>query len=105
MGMDVLIPFAVIVGLTLLVFFVTHVVEGYAAPKSAGESLKRIMASTGGWMGGFLIANFIFQEGQSIHELKPAVLGALTAIAVIFILDMIMLYRDSSTAGNTTEHE
>jgi hypothetical protein len=103
MGMDALVPFAVIVGLTLMVFLITNVVEGYEAPTSAADSLKRILASTGGWIGGFLIASLVLNGRQTFDDNWPSIFGALTAIAVIFLVDMIVLYRNSRRMSDGSE--
>jgi hypothetical protein len=103
MGMDALVPFAVIVGLTLAVFFITHMVEGYEAPTSPAASLKRILTATGGWMGGFIIASIVLNGRQTVDDIWPSILGALIAIAVIFLIDMIVLYRNSRRMSDTSE--
>ena len=103
--LETLIPFAAVVGLTLILFFITNVVQGYEAPKSAWDSVKKILRSTAGGVGGVLVGHLLFGGLVSSEDIRPLVLAAIVAIVILFAIDMIVLRLRSqrqNIAGDDT---
>ena len=91
MPLETLAPFAIMLGLTLAVFFVVHLIEGYEPPKSISDSLKRLFGSIGGWIAGFLVAHTLLDGLKFSEDLLASLLGAATAIVIMLSIDMLVL--------------
>jgi hypothetical protein len=87
------------------VIFVSWTIEGYEAPTSAKDSLKRILTSTGGWMGGFLIAHLTLNGLQATDQVLSGILGAVTAFVILFAIDLIVLKLRAQRSEAVSDEE
>jgi hypothetical protein len=105
MPLGAIAPFALILGLVLAVFLAVIIIEGYETPVSASDSLKRIFGSTGGWIGGFLVAHFFLNGLKFSDEIWASVFGAAAAMMILFVIDMVALRFKSGHQKNVGEGE
>ncbi len=89
--LNILVPFAVILGFTLVTFYVVSVREGYEAPISMADSAKRIgtvmLFGGGGWLLGSLIVNDPRSFAYSEFFIGLAVSGLL-----LLLIDFAVLH-------------
>ena len=99
MSTDVLIPFAIIVGLSLAIIMVVHVVEGYESPQTARHSIRRILCSVSGSLGGFIIAHLALNGFEFSEQIWGVFLGIATASVVLFVIDVMVMNFKARQVG------
>ena len=92
-GLEALIPFAVIIGLALLVIYVVHVVNGYTTPTSFSHSVRRTAAGVGSAGGGWIVSKLVLGRTGSLGGWEFLI--ALCGVgAALLIVDLVVLTRN-----------
>ncbi|MFN2100398.1 hypothetical protein [Altererythrobacter sp. MF3-039] len=91
MPLSVLIPFALMLVVTLAIFGMVRLKEGYRAPDSVQDSLKHILSSVGVPFV-FLMVVYLVLDGFEVSErVSTTAIGTAGAVVVLVVVDLVAI--------------